>query len=108
MADWVEDPDWPEHLAGELRRVLDKVSDGVLRDAVTGAPVDTGHLKNSLRKHLVDSETAHIGTDVEYGLYVEEGHRIAYRGRDGRKHFTGGVVPPAPYLKPALYRAREV
>lgn len=35
-------------------------------------PVDTGRLKNSI-SHAADSDAAYIGTNVEYGPYVEYG-----------------------------------
>lgn len=48
-------------------------------------PVDTGNLRNSI-SHLVDGDSAYIGTNVEYAPYVE----------------LGTVKQKAqPYLKPA-------
>ena len=35
-------------------------------------PVDTGRLRNSI-SHATDGEAAYIGTNVEYGPYVELG-----------------------------------
>ena len=35
-------------------------------------PVDTGRLRNSI-SHATDGESAYIGTNVEYGPYVELG-----------------------------------
>ena len=35
-------------------------------------PVDTGRLRNSI-SHATDDEAAYIGTNVEYGPYVELG-----------------------------------
>lgn len=107
MAEYVSEPSWRDHVAELRRHILDKVSQGILEDAVVACPVRTGHLKSSLRREVGEA-SAQIGTDVDYGGYVEMGHRVAYRGRDGQKHFTGTVVPPQPYLRPALYRTREV
>lgn len=42
-------------------------------------PVDTGRLRNSI-SHSTDKDSAYIGTNVEYGVYVELGSR----GRDGK------------------------
>ena len=41
-------------------------------------PVDTGRLRNSI-SHATDDEAAYIGTNVEYGPYVE----LGARGRKG-------------------------
>ena len=50
-------------------------------------PVDTGRLRNSITNQIDLQENAvYIGTNVEYGPYVELGTR--------RRH-------PQPYLKPA-------
>ncbi len=105
MAEFIEDPDWREHIAQEVRELLERLSGEVLEDAKALCPVDTGHLRESLSRGI-EGTTARIGTDLNYGLYVEEGHRVAYRGEDGETHFTGEVVPPQPFLRPALYRLR--
>ena len=34
--------------------------------------IDTGNLRNSIT-HYTDDDTAYIGTNVEYGIYVHEG-----------------------------------
>lgn len=48
-------------------------------------PVDTGNLRNSIT-HTEDKKYSYIGTDVEYGKYVELGTRRAHA---------------QPFLKPA-------
>ena len=61
-------------------------------------PVDTGNLKNSIT-HTVDGDTAYIGTNVEYAVYVEMGTgRQAMYG--GNQTLSG--MRARPYLKPAL------
>ena len=50
-------------------------------------PVDTGRLRNSLHHEMESEDTVAIGTDVEYGKYVELG-----TSRQRSK----------PYLKPAV------
>lgn len=74
--------------------------------------VDTGNLRNSVT-HKVDSAepAAYIGTDVEYGKYIEMGTgKYAAGGRqtawswqdeDGKWHKTTGMRPD-PWLKPAV------
>lgn len=75
-------------------------------------PVDTGNLRNSITHQVVEGEQAvYIGTNSEYGPYVELGTGIYYGG--GRKdpwtyqdakgnwHMTHGQRAQ-PYLKPAV------
>jgi hypothetical protein len=76
-------------------------------------PVDTGNLRNSIT-HVVDEQepAAIIGTDSEYGAYVELGTGIYAEGGGGRPtpwvyqdakgnwHMTHGNKPQ-PFLKPA-------
>lgn len=49
-------------------------------------PVDTGRLRNSITS-VADSETATIGTNVEYAAYVE---------------LSTAKMPAQPYLRPAI------
>lgn len=75
-------------------------------------PVDTGNLRNSIT-HQVDSgePAAYIGTNSEYGAYVElgtgkyypGGHKDpwAYQDAQGNWHITNGQRAQ-PYLKPAV------
>lgn len=76
-------------------------------------PVDTGNLRNSIT-HIVDEQepAAIIGTDSEYGAYVELGTGIyaeggggrptpwVYQDAKGKWHYTRGNKPQ-PFLKPA-------
>jgi HK97 gp10 family phage protein len=76
-------------------------------------PVDTGNLRNSIT-HMVDEQepAAIIGTDSEYGAYVELGTGIYAEGGGGRPtpwvyqdakgnwHYTRGNKAQ-PFLKPA-------
>lgn len=77
-------------------------------------PVDTGLLRNSIT-HVVDEQesAAIIGTDSEYGAYVELGTGTYAEGGGGRPtpwvyqdakgnwHYTRGNKAQ-PFLKPAL------
>lgn len=107
MADYVEEPGWREQIAADVRDMFGKLVGDILEDAKRLAPVDTGRLRESLDSEI-NGDTARIGTELNYALYVEEGHRVAYRGADGQVHYTGAVVPPQPYLRPALYRKRSI
>ena len=78
-------------------------------------PVDTGALRNSISHKVIDSEpAAYIGTNSEYGAYVEfgTGHysttgggtnktHWVYKGDDGKFHI-GKPMKSRPYLKPAV------
>ena len=78
-------------------------------------PVDTGDLRNSITHKLDESEpAAYIGTNKEYGGYVELGtgrysttgggtpkEKWFYIGDDGKGHI-GKPMKPQPYLKPAV------
>ena len=77
-------------------------------------PVDTGNLRNSITHAVDESEPAVIiGTDSEYGAYVELGTGTYAEGGGGRPtpwvyqdakgnwHYTRGNKAQ-PFLKPAL------
>lgn len=73
--------------------------------------VDTGRLRNSIT-HATDDDSAYIGTNVEYGIYVEMGTGIyaeeggrstpwTYQDDEGNWHTTVGMKP-RPFLAPAV------
>ena len=73
--------------------------------------VDTGRLRNSIT-HATDDDSAYIGTNVEYGVYVELGTGIyaseggrstpwSYKDDEGNWHTTVGMKP-RPFLAPAV------
>ncbi|MET8848052.1 HK97 gp10 family phage protein [Amycolatopsis sp. NPDC004625] len=103
---YVPSGDWREKIAADVRDLFGRLVGEVLEDAQAMVPVDTGHLRESLSSEI-RGETARIGSDLNYALYVEEGHRVAYRDpHTGETVFTGDIVPPQPYLRPALFRRR--
>ena len=68
-----------------IARALERIgmqAEGYAKDM---CPVDTGNLRNSIT-HTSDNKFAYIGTNVEYGKYVELGTRR---------------MSAQPYLKPA-------
>lgn len=96
------DPNWETHI-GELKAEhLAAVVGRVKVAAEAAAPVDTGAMLASVYSEI-DGDTGRVGSPLYYALYVEDGHRVAYRGADGEIHYTGDVVPPQPWLRPALY-----
>ena len=73
--------------------------------------VASGRLRNSI-SHATDDDSAYIGTDVEYGIYVEVGTGIyaseggrstpwSYKDDEGNWHTTVGMKP-RPFLAPAV------
>jgi hypothetical protein len=107
MARFEEAPDWHEKVHGFSRETLSNVVQQVHEMADRIVPVDTGLLKSRLYSQVdVDGMSGVVGDDADYARWVEEGHRVAYRGADGTIHYTGTVVPPQPYLRTSLNSAR--
>lgn len=107
MARFEENPDWKAAIGEYKHEVLADVLGQVHDIAERTAPVDTGFLKSRVYSSTaVDGESGVVGDDADYALFVEEGHRVAYRGADGVIHYTGDVVPPQPYLRVGLNSAR--
>lgn len=89
-------------------------SEGHAKDKITQAPaVDTGRLRNSIaHSEDMSDNSVYIGTNVEYGIWVEVGTGIyasdgqgrkdawAFLGSDGKWHLTHGVKP-VHYLQDA-------
>ena len=59
---------------------LDSVGQLVMQEAKENCPVKSGKLQKSIEKDT-DKEVARIGTDVEYGKFVELGTRKIQPGR---------------------------
>lgn len=72
--------------------------------------VDTGNLRNSIQ-HKVGIDDMYVGTNVEYGIYVEMGTGIytsggrqtpwSWQDEDGKWHRTRGMKK-RPFIKPAI------
>lgn len=98
-------------LKAQIQVGLEMIGLTAERYAKLKCPVDTGALRNSIT-HTVKDKTAYIGTNVEYGKYVELGTGIyastgggrktpwAYVDGKGEGHITRGQKPQ-PFLKPA-------
>jgi len=71
---------------GLAPKVVAKVAHDIEASAKLGAPVDTGHLKNSISTD-VDGLTAEIGPTASYAMYVEYGT---------------SRMRPQPYMGPAV------
>ena len=97
---------------GTLAKALEQC--GLLGEnyAKKNCPVDTGALRNSIsHKVVLSEEAAYIGTNQEYGPYVELGTGIyisggrptpwVYQDAKGDWHMTHGQRAQ-PFLKPAV------
>ena len=69
-----------------LARALEKVGLVAEGYAKAACPVDTGRLRNSIT-HVTDPDSgkAYIGTNVEYGRYVEFREDVSHK--NGHAHF---------------------
>lgn len=101
-----------KELEAACQRALEKcgmVAEGYAKKL---CPVDTGNLRNSITHTVIDGEkAAYIGTNSEYGVYVECGTGIYYPGgrqtpwvyqdAKGDWHLTHGQRAK-PFIKPAV------
>ncbi len=101
MARIVFDPAWERHLDVPIDDLMEHLGSEVETDAKGLAPVNTGRLRDSI-DHEVSDQVARIGSNVDYAIDVEEGHRIVAWGHD-----TGRHKEADPFLKPALYTPRS-
>lgn len=72
----------------------------VQAEAKRRAPADTGHLRGSIKTRVIRDGSdivAQVGTNVEYAIHVEYGHRVT--GKGGK---IVGYVPGRYFLKGAL------
>ncbi|WP_424765696.1 HK97 gp10 family phage protein [Paenibacillus sp. sgz302251] len=67
-------PEVIREIKRRINRTLEAIGVFVEGEAVVRSPVDTGNLKGSWN-HKVDEEnmTVHIGSNVEYAVFVEKG-----------------------------------
>lgn len=98
-----------QEAAGRALEKCGLVAEGYAKRLVR---VDTGNLRNSITHKVDPAEPAvYIGTNSEYGAYVELGTGQYYPGgrptpwkyqdANGKWHWTKGN-PASPYLKPAV------
>lgn len=101
-----------KELEAACQRALEKCGLAAEGYAKKLCPVDTGDLRNSITHMVNDGEkAAYIGTNSEYGVYVECGTGIYYPGSrqtpcvyqdaKGNRHLTHGQRAK-PYTKPAV------
>lgn len=102
-----------KELEAACQRALEKcglVAEGYAKKL---CPVDTGNLRNSITHTVADNgeRAAYVGTNSEYGVYVECGTGIYYPGgrqtplvyqdEKGNWHLTHGQRAK-PFIKPAV------
>lgn len=102
-----------KELESACQRALEKcglVAEGYAKKL---CPVDTGNLRNSITHTVADNgeRAAYVGTNSEYGVFVECGTGIYYPGgrqtpwtyqdEKGNWHLTHGKRAK-PYIKPAV------
>ena len=105
-------PEFRAAMEAAALRALEKCGLEAEKYAKSLCPVDTGNLRNSI-SHRVNSEepAAYVGTNSEYGAFVELGTGKYYPGgrqtpwvyqdAKGNWHLTHGQRAK-PYLKPAV------
>lgn len=108
MAGTSIDGGWQEQVLEAWDEYADtRLGPAIRDDAKRYAPVDTGALRDSIENHMGDDHALIVkatGSDERtYALYLETGHRVYHPS-------TGVVgpeiVPPSPFLTPALYQQR--
>lgn len=102
-----------EEFKAAVLRALERCGSEAEGYAKELVPVDTGNLRNSISHQVDDGEpAAYVGTNSEYGAYVELGTGIyaesggrptpwVYQDANGNWHWTQGNRAQ-PYLKPAV------
>lgn len=112
---------FPAEMEKRLETALLKGGETVRAEAVLHCPVDTGRLRSSLAVEQVDPVTVLVGTNLEYGIYVEFGtgslgdDAVAHTTKKGWVYFdpkragffyTKGHAAQ-PFLVPALLAKKE-
>lgn len=92
-----------EELQQKVFDWLDAIGLDAASTAASKAPVDTGRLKDSIDRAVVESENAvYIGTNVEYAPYQEFG---TSRGVPGRHFIQFGATAHQAEYKSLLEQA---
>lgn len=101
----VNGADLQAHLAEALDAYFDEdLGPAIAADAQRYAPKVTGRLAESIG-HRVEDHTLIVEATAPYSAFVEMGHRVAHG--PGMKQVGPKVVPPQPYLRPALLQERD-
>lgn len=103
----IEDGWQAEVMAAWVKLAQDRLGPAIAGDAKRYAPKRTGALAESIESHMDGDSLVVSATgsgERDYAAWVELGHRVYHpsTGRVGPE-----VVPPEPFLRPALYRQRS-
>ena len=94
-----------QELVDACKRALEICGGKAETYAKINCPVRTGNLRNSITHDVAeDGKSVTIGTDVEYGMFVELGH-IQEVGRYVPaigKRLKNEYVKPRPFLRPVI------
>lgn len=110
-----EDGWYEEFLVPQINRTIMRVTAAVRDDAKRICPVDTGALRESLVALNSAPMTGRVSSHLPYCAAVELGfHGLEYvrphtnRGRPVRGHVRWQNTPSQPFLRPSLYRVRDL
>lgn len=100
--------EFKEALETQIEQALIAIGLTAENYAKEGCAVDTGRLRNSIT-HENDSRTVVIGTNVEYGKWVELGHhqQVGQYVPKLEKRLVRDFVPGKPFLGPAASEHSE-
>lgn len=98
------DPDWREKALAACDDLFEfRLGPAITADAKRYAPKRTGDLIDSIHPYL-QGHTLIVEAGAPYAAYVELGHRVAHGPH--MSEVGPKVVPPARFLRPALYQER--
>jgi len=106
---------WYDQLLPKINTMIMRVTTAVRQDAQTICPVDTGALKASLIETNPEPGVGHVSSHLDYAATVECGfrgnvvvHAHMRQGHPVREHVRKARSPEQPYMRPALYRTRDL
>lgn len=113
---------WEEQLDPKINEVIMRATKAVCKDAKSVCPVDTGALQESLTPINSAPKQGRVISDRDYAAAVELGFRgeVTVRAHTNtdfmgtgrtveiREHTAHQNTPAQPYLRPSLYRERDL
>jgi len=112
------------HLDSACKKTVEQIGDAAVKHTKERVPVDTGALRDSYMRDVIDSKHVRVGSPLEYAPFMElgtgpnyeqppdwvtnlaqRGHHATdpwwYLGDDGEWH-QGWFVRSQPHLRPAF------